>query len=145
MVAACSASVVGYPIATGICNACLGKAFTADECAAFGRAADCVTVEVTDPSMEGCVNACSFEHCKKTISCGSTGGVPTGPDGPPVPCEPNERGIFTDIPSCDGYEAVLIADQTRYVCRCENGCACGLRCGVIPEVDPVNAIYCTTP
>ena len=146
VVAACSASFAGYPIATGICNACRGKAFTAEECAAFGRAAGCLTVEVVDPSIEGCSNACSFEHCKNDISCGSsTGGRPGGPGGPPEPCGVNVGGIFADPPACNEAKEVTVDGVTAYVCLCEAGCPCGLGCGVIAQVDPNAPIYCTTP
>lgn len=144
VVAACSESVAGYPIATGICNACRGKAFTADECAAFGRAANCITVEVVEASIEGCTNACSFEHCKNDISCGSTTGG--RPGGPPEPCGLNDRGIFADPPSCNHVVSVSVNGADAFVCQCTdaNQCPCGLRCGIIPEVDP-NMTYCTTP
>lgn len=142
--AACSESVAGYPIATGICNACRGKAFTADECAAFGRAASCINVEVVEPSIEGCTNACSFEHCKKDISCGSSSVGPGGPGGPPEPCALNDHGIFDEPPRCNEAQEVTIEGVTKYVCLCAAGCTCGLICGAIPEVDPQSAIYCTT-
>lgn len=144
--AACSTSVAGYPIATGICNACRGKAFTADECAAFGSAAGCITAEMVEPSIEGCSNACSFEHCKTDISCGTTTGG--RPGGPPEPCGLNDRGVFETPPSCNEVELVTLGDGgTGFVCRCTdaNQCPCGLGCGIIPEIDPNAAVYCTTP
>ncbi|CAN5520631.1 hypothetical protein BH09MYX1_BH09MYX1_01180 [soil metagenome] len=134
---ACGTNVSGYPIASGYCNACAGKPYTAEECDQLGKASECLSAVLDEPSVEGCANSCVFESCKKDLTCGGGSSGPGGPPGPgPVPsCGDLAVGVYASVPSCDGATEITFDGVVAYVCACEAGCPCDFGCGLIPGVD----------
>lgn len=129
------------------CTACVGKSYSAADCARWGAAAGCASSRFLPTVGGGCINACAFEDCDTKPECGggpiADAAVP--PDYGPE-CQ-GATGLFSSCDLCPGScHQVNINGAIRHTCACGSPCPCGFSCGSIPlSVGGVISSVCAPP
>ncbi len=120
-------------VSSASCSACVGTAYTADDCQRFAAAAGCHAASFNGHPASGCLSECTFTDCDSPPEC-SPVFTPqdASVDAPQDPRCAGADGLFPNCDLCpDSCDPVTINGATQYTCRC-GSCPCGFECGGIP-------------
>jgi hypothetical protein len=128
-------------VTSATCNACSGRAYTADSCNMLGQAAGCAHSALLPNGSGGCINGCSFDDCAEAPDCLAINlPAEAASDVMDEPLDPTckaalsdtvGRGLFAAMPTCADAGTVNINGATRYTCPCGGACPCNYQCGSI--------------